>query len=92
MRVVRNDVRNKIELHNQELHNFSLQEPPMLEKFRHFEEYVVFWSNLEGLREKRTVQLRELVMEFIVVVNNIVDIIHLDQNTVLSNLKELCMI
>ena len=34
----------------------------------------------------------ELVIVFKVVLNNIIDIIHFDQNTVRSNLKELCKI
>ena len=46
---------------------------------------------LESPREK-TVHLQELVMILKFVVNNIVDIIHFDQNTVRSNLKELCKI
>ena len=52
---------------------------------------IVFWSILEAPREK-TVHLRELLMVFKVVINKIVDIIHFDQNTVRSNLKELRMI
>ena len=48
-------------------------------------EKVVFWLTLEAPREK-TVHLWELVMMFKVLVNNIVDIIYFDQNTVRSNL------
>ena len=71
--------------------NFSLQEPLKLAKFNHLTEKIIFWSTLEAPREK-TVHLRELVTLFKVVVDNIVDIIHFDQNTVRSNLKELCKI
>ena len=70
---------------------FSLEELLKLAKFSNFDEKMFFWSTLEDPREK-TVHLRELVMLFKVVVNNIVDIIHFDQNTVRSNLKELCKI
>ena len=41
---------------------------------------------------KKTVHIQELVMIFKVVVNNIVDIIYFDQNTVRLNVKELCKI
>ena len=46
---------------------------------------IVFWSSLEA-PSKKTVHLQKLVMVFKVVVNNIVDIIFFDQNTVRSNL------
>ena len=49
-------------------------------KFNHFAEKIVFRSTLETPREK-TVHLRELVMLFKVVVNNIVEIIPFDHNT-----------
>ena len=62
-----------------------------VEKFSNFAEKIVFWSTLEAPTEK-TVHFRELVMLLKVVPNNIVDIIHLDQNTVQSNLKEMCKI
>ena len=42
---------------------------------------IVFWSTLQA-PSKKTVHLQELVVVFKVVVNNIVDIIHFDQNTV----------
>ena len=48
-----------------------------------------FWSTLAAPREK-TVHPRELVILFKDVGNNIVDIIHFDQNAVQSNLKALC--
>ena len=50
-----------------------------------------FLSTLEAPSEK-TKYLQELVMVFKVVVNNIVDVIHTDQNTVRSNVTELCKI
>ena len=60
--------------------------------FSHFaEKNRVFLSTLEAPREK-TVHLWELVIYLKVVVNFIFDIIHFDQNTVRSNLKELCKI
>ena len=42
--------------------------------------------------EVKTVNSRELIMIFNVVYNVVSDIIHFDQNTVRSNLKELCKI
>ena len=69
----------------------SLHELLKMAKFSHFAEKIVFWSTLEAPREKM-VHLRELVISFKVVVNNIVDIINFDQNTVRSNLKEVCKI
>ena len=58
-----------------------------LPKFSHFAEKNVFWSTSEGPRPThdqllKTVYLQELVMIFKVAVNNIVNIIHFDQNTV----------
>ena len=70
---------------------FSLQQSLKLVKFSHFAEKIVFWSNLEAPSEK-TMHIQELVMIFKVVLNNIIDITHFDQNTVRSNLKELCKI
>ena len=67
------------------------QEPLKLTKFSHFAEKIVFWSTLEAPKEK-TVHFRELVIVFKVVLNDIVDIIHFDQNTIQSNLNELCKI
>ena len=48
--------------------------------------YKSFWI------EQNSAISQEFVMMFKVVVNNIVDIIHFDQNTVWSNVKELCKI
>ena len=45
-----------------------------------------------SVSHRKNVHLWELVMSFKVVINNIVDIIHFDQNTIRSNLKELCKI
>ena len=52
---------------------------------------IVFWSALDAPSEK-TVHLQELVMIVNVIVNNIVDIIHFDQNTVRLNAEELCKV
>ena len=60
-------------------------------KIQPFCRKIVFWSISEAPKEK-TVHLREWFMLVKDVVNNIVDIIHFDQNTVRSNLKELCKI
>ena len=52
---------------------------------------IFFWSTLAAPREK-LVHLQELDMLSKVVANNIVHIIHFDQNTVQLNLKALCKI
>ena len=49
-------------------------------------EKIVFWLTLEAPREK-TLYLRELLMIFKVAVNNIVDIIHFDQNSIRCHWK-----
>ena len=94
MKVVRNDVMNIFELNDQFFKIYTVFTPRASEvgKIQPFcRKKIGFWSNLEAPREK-TLHFRELVMVFKVLVNNIVNIINLDQNTVRSNLKELCKI
>ena len=57
-------------------------------KIQPFRRKIVFLSTLQA-PSKKTVHIQEFVLEYKVVLNNIIDIIHFDQNTVRSNLKEL---
>ena len=96
MNDVKNNVMNNFELDDQlsRIHSFhfkSLWSRQNSVIFRKIAEKIVFWSNLEAPREK-TVYLPKFIMKFKIVVNNIVDIIHFDQNTFRSSLKELCKI
>ena len=93
IKVIRNNNMNNFEWDNKlsRIYSFHAMSLWSFKKFSHFLRQNRFWSTLEDPREK-TVHLRELVMSFKVVLNNIVDIIHFDQNTIRSNLKELCKI
>ena len=55
-------------------------------KIQQFRKKLVFWSILEAPSNK-TVHLQELVIILKIVVNNIIDIIHSDQNTVRCHWK-----
>ena len=86
IKVVRNDVMNNFEIvKNSLIYTIFTPRASEVGKMQPFCRRNSFLSNLEAPREK-TVYLREWVMLFKVVVNNIVDIIHFDQNTVQSNL------
>ena len=92
IKVARNNVMNNFEFVTNSL-GYTVFTPRASEvgKIQPFRRKIIFWSTLEA-PSKKTEYLQELVMTFKVVVNNFVDIIHFDLNTVRSNLKELCKI
>ena len=78
-------------MHADELNIFDLNETTLpcslkLAKFRSSSGKIVFWSTLAAPSEK-TVRLQKLVIIFKVVINNIVDIIDFEQNTVRCHWK-----
>ena len=94
IKVIRNYVINRFKLHQlSRIHSFHPKESLKLAKFSdfaekisNFAEKIVFWSTLQA-PSKKTVHLQELVMVFKVAVNNIVDIIHFDKNTIRCHWK-----